>query len=113
MRKLALQHGDSLETDRGRSRLPLILVGLILLGGLGPLTLEGGSLCVANWREYLGVSADVRTPVLDGIQERMHDLGDTLRAEITSRFRHLPWDPKMVLPAAAIVTAVAMLMLRR
>ena len=113
MRKLAFQLGDSLQEERRRSRLPLIVVGLILLVGLGPLALEGGAICMANWKEYMGVSADVRTPVLDGIQDRMHDLSDTFWIEITPWFRRLPWDPKMVLPAASVVMVVAMLMLRR
>ena len=113
MRKLAYQLGDSLQPEPRRSRLPLILVGLILLIGLAPLLLEGGSLCLANWKEFMGVSADVRTPVLDEIQDRLHDLRDTFWGEITPWFRRLPWDPQMVLPAAAVVMAIAMLMLRR
>jgi len=113
MRKLAHQHGDSLQADRRPSRLPLILIGMILLVGLGPLALEGGSLCVASWKEFMGVSSNVRTPVLDGIQERMHDLSDSFWIEITPWFRRLPWDPKMVLPTAGIVMAISMLMLRR
>ena len=68
---------------------------------------------MANWKEFMGVSANVRTPVLDGIQDRLHDLSDTFWGEITPWFRRLPWDPKMVLPAAAVVMAMAMLMLRR
>ena len=88
-------------------------MALILLVGLGPLALEGGALCVANWKEFMGVSADVQTPVLDGVQDRLHDLSDIFWSEITPWFRSLPWDPKMVLPAAAVVMAMAMLMLRR
>jgi hypothetical protein len=113
MRKLAFQHGEDLQADRPRSRLPRIAAGLILLVAVGPLALEGGSLCVANWKEFMGVSSNVRTPVLDEIQERLHDLSDTFWLEITPWFRRLPWDPKVVLPTGGIVMAIAMLMLRR
>ena len=113
MRKLAMQLGEDLQEERHRSRIPLLVVGLILLLGLGPLALEGGAVCLANWKEFMGISADARTPLLDDIQDRLHDAKDLFWSEITPWFRRLPWDPKMVLPAASIVMALAMLMLRR
>jgi hypothetical protein len=113
MRKLAFQLGPDIQEEKRRSRLPLVFVALLLLIGLGPLALEGGAICLAKWKEVMGVSANVRTPVLDELQERLHDLSDTFWLQVTPWFRRLPWEPKMVLPAAAIVMAAAMLLLRR
>ncbi len=113
MRKLAFQVGEDIHEEKPRSRVPLVLLSLLLLVGLGPLALEGGAVCVGYWKEFMGESADVRTPVLDQLQDSMHDASDVFWAEIRPYFRRLPWDPKMVLPAATIIMAVAMFMLRR
>jgi hypothetical protein len=113
MRKLAWQFGDNVQEERRRSKLPLILLVVFLVIGLAPLALEGGAICLANWKEFMGVSAEVRTPLLDSVQERLDSMKDTFWNEITPFFRHPPWDPKMVLPASALVMAAAMLMLRR
>jgi len=112
MRKLALQLGDDIHQEKRPSKLPLVLMSLILLIGLGPLALEGVGVCLSMWKELFGVSNNVRTPVLDGVQERLQDLSDTIWLQITPFFHSMPWDPKLVLPAAAIVMVLAMLMLR-
>jgi hypothetical protein len=113
MRKLALQLGHEIQEVKKRSRLPGILVVVFLAIGLGPLLMEGTSLCLANWKELLGVSASVKTPVLDCVQENLETMQQAFWSEVTPFFRQLPWEPKMVLPASALVMAVAMLMLRR
>ena len=113
MRKLAMQLGHDLQAERRKSRVPLYLFIVFLTVGLGPLALEGGSICLSNWKEVMGVASDVRTPVLDNVQATSTSCKDMFWDEVTPLFRRLPWDPKMVLPAAAVVMAVAMLMLRR
>jgi hypothetical protein len=115
MRKLAFQVGVDVTTEeRRRSRWPRVLLILFLLIGIGPLALEGGAICLANWREFMGVSStSANTPVLDQVQESLHDMNDGLWRQVTPWFRRLPWDPQRVIPAAALVMAVAMLMLRR
>jgi hypothetical protein len=113
MRKLAWQLGDDIQQERPRSKLPLIALVALLVIGLGPLLLEGGAICLANWKEFMGISAEVRTPWLDFVQNGIENMKDTFWYQITPFFRHLPWDPTMVLPAAALVMAVAMLLLRR
>src|SRR5512144_1941917 len=102
MRRLTFQIGDDIQEERPRSKLPLIFIGFFLFAGLGPLALEGASMCLANWKEYLGVRAEVKTPVLDDIQDRVEDVRAFFWNEITPYFRRLPWDPKIVLPAASL-----------
>jgi hypothetical protein len=113
MRKLALQLGHDIQEEKKRSKVPGILLVVFLVIGLGPLLLEGTSICLANWKELMGVSASVKTPVMDSVQENLETLQQTFWSEVTPFFRQLPWEPKMVLPASALVMAVAMLMLRR
>jgi hypothetical protein len=113
MRKLAMQIGDDIHEEKPRSRLPFVLMILVLLIGCAPLAIEGGSLCLSTWKEFLGMPAIVRTPVLDSVTESWSTARDTFRDQVAPLFRRIPWDPKMVLPAAALVMAVAMLLLRR
>jgi len=113
MRKLAGQLGSEIQVEHHRSKWPSVLMALILLLGLGPLALEGIALCVGTWKEFLGVSGNVKTPVLDGVQDSLNDMSDIFWSQITPWFRSMPWDPKMVLPVAAVVMVMAMLMLRR
>jgi hypothetical protein len=113
MRKLAGQLGSETEVAERRSRWPAVLMALILFVGLGPLAIEGASMCLGTWKEFMGVSNNVKTPVLDGVQDGLNDVRDLIWGQITPWFRSMPWDPKFVLPAAAVVMAGAMLMLRR
>jgi hypothetical protein len=113
MRKLAMQLGHDLQVERPKSKVPLYLFVVFLTIGLGPLALEGGSICLSNWKEAMGVASSVRTPARDNVQAHLDSLKDAFWDQVTPYFRRMPWDPKMVLPAAAVVMAVAMLMLRR
>jgi hypothetical protein len=113
MRKLAMQLGHDLQEERRKSKVPLYLFIVFLTIGLGPLAIEGGSICLSNWKEVMGVASNVRTPVLDNVQASLDDMRNYFWNEVTPFFRHIPWDPKMVLPAAGVIMAVAMLMLRR
>jgi hypothetical protein len=113
MRKLAMQFGDDIHEEKPRSRLPAVLMILLLLLALAPLANEGVALIMSNWKEYMGIPATVRTPVLDSLAEKLDTARDSFRDQVSPVFRRIPWDPKMVLPAAAVVMGVAMLMLRR
>jgi hypothetical protein len=113
MRKLAGQLGSETENDQPRAKWPAVLMALILLLGLGPLALEGLVLCIGTWKEFLGISGNVKTPSLDAVQDSLNSMKDVFWSQITPWFRSMPWDPKMVLPTAAVVMVVAMLMLRR
>ena len=113
MRKLAGQLGSEVMEEHRRPRWPLVLVVLILLVGLGPLALEGAAVLVGTWKEFLGVSCNVRTPLLDSLQDNLNDMNAETTRQIHHWFNSMPWDPNMVLPVAAVVMVVAMLMLRR
>ncbi len=113
MRKLAGQLGSEIPVEHHRPRWPGVLMALILLLGLGPLAIEGIALCVSEWKEFLGIADNVKTPVLDGFQNNLNDIQDIFRSQITPYLSSMPWDPKMVLPVAAVVMVMAMLMLRR
>ena len=86
---------------------------LILLLGLGPLALEGVTLLIGTWKEFLGVSCNVQTPLLDSLQDNLNDMNGEVTRHFRQWFNSMPWDPNMVLPVAAVVMVVAMLMLRR
>lgn len=113
MRKLAMQLGHDVHEERRRSKVPLFLFIVFLTIGLGPLALEGASMCLSNWKEVLGVASTVRTPALDNVQASLDSTKDFFWDQVNPFFRRMPWDPKMVLPAAGVVMAVSMLMLRR
>ncbi|QEH34300.1 hypothetical protein OJF2_28360 [Aquisphaera giovannonii] len=99
--------------DRPRRRWPRALAAVVVLAALSPLMLEGMSLCLGGWREVFGVSTSVSTPILDSVRDEVDDLRVQFRVQVEPWFQRVPWDPKMVLPAAAVVMAGSMLLLRR
>jgi hypothetical protein len=113
MRKLGMQLGHDVQAERPKRKVPLYLFIAFLAIGLFPLVIEGASICLSNWKEVMGVSSTVRTPMLDNAQASIDKMKDMFWDEVSPFFRRMPWDPKMVLPAAGVVMAVAMLMLRR
>ncbi len=114
MRKLSYQLGDDLESEvPSRHRWTKILLILLLLAGLVPLGLDGVSICLGHWKEYLGMRSEISTPTLDRVAEVVHDLDVTIRGQVTPWFYSLPWQPSAVIPMGMIVMALAMLMLRR
>lgn len=113
MRKLTTQIGDDIQEQKPRSRVPMITMIGVLLAGFAPLALESGAICLASWKEFMGTSADVKTPYLDSLTEHIETAQYALHDQVTPWFHRVPWDPRMVLPTAALVMAVAMLMLRR
>jgi hypothetical protein len=113
MRKLSMQFEDEIHDERPRSRLPRLLMFILVLAAAAPLAIEGASLCMANWKEYAGTSAAVKTPVLDAISEALGTAREACGDQISPLFRRIPWDPKMVVLTAAIIMGVAMLLLRR
>ena len=113
MRKTVFRLDDEINEERPRSKLPLVFFVLFLVIGLGPLALEGASVCVANWKGIIGVSTEAPTPILDAVQDNLHEMNDGCRHFFSPWLRSLPWEPRMVLAVAGVIMALAMLMLRR
>jgi hypothetical protein len=102
-----------LRPERSRSRfLPIAAIFVFSLA-LAPLLRESVLVCYSQWCEIMGKSFDVRTPILDSIQDRFQAARDGLWDSITPCFNRVPWDLKVVLCVAVVVMSLAMVMLRR
>ena len=101
-----------LRPDRRTSKVLPIAAIFVLAPLLAPMILEAASLCHAQWSAALGNPARVRTPILDSIEEEIESVRDDLWSAISARFQRVPWNPKIVLPIAAVIMAVGMAMLR-
>ena len=112
MSKKTITLAPDLKPERRKSKLVPIASILLLAPLLAPLIMEAVALGHAQWCEVLGTSAVVRTPMLDSIGEQIQSTREELWYAISSRFQHVPWNPKIVLPIAAVIMALAMAMLR-
>ena len=101
-----------LRPDRRTSKVLPIASIFVLAPLLAPLILEAAALCHAQWYAAFGAPERVRTPILDSIAEGIESVRDDLWSAISARFQRVPWNPKVVLPIAAVIMAVAMKMLR-
>jgi hypothetical protein len=85
----------------------------VLLGiSLSPLIGEASSLCVAQWSRVMGRNVEVRTPVLDSVQDGIESGHRSFSGSISAYFQHLPWSPSIVLGVGAILMMLAMMMLK-
>jgi hypothetical protein len=112
MDKNPIPLAPDLTPEQRRLRFLPIASIFVLAPILVPLVLEAVALCNAQWCAILDRSTEVRTPMIDTISEHVDEVRGELWYSITSRFQRVPWNPKVVLPAIAIVMAVAMVMLR-
>ena len=112
MPKNPITLAPDLRPDGRRSKLVPIASIFVLAPLLAPLFLEVAGLCYAQWCAALGTSAQVRTPILDSIQEGIETVRDDFWSVLSARFQRVPWNPKVVLPVAAVIMAVSMVMLR-
>ena len=100
-------------SDRGKSKLLLIVSISVLALLVAPLFMEGVALCYAQWCDVLGNSVAVRTPILDSIGDQLRTVQVDIRNALTPVFERVPWNPKVVLPIAVVIMALAMALLRR
>src|SRR5436190_6756673 len=112
MSKKTIPLAPDLKPERRRSKLLPIASILVLAPLLAPLVVEAVAVCYAQWSEVMGTSARVRTPIMDSIEERIQSVREDLWCAVSSRFQRVPWNPKIVLPIAAVIMALAMMMLR-
>jgi hypothetical protein len=99
--------------ERPKSRFPRTIGVVVLAVVLAPLLVEGAVLCYGQWCEVMGNSNRVRTPLLDSVQENVQSANSSIWETVTHQFQRVPWNPKVVLPIAAVIMALAMAMLRR
>jgi hypothetical protein len=111
MPKNPITLAPDLRPDRRRKALPIVSI-FVLAPLIAPLVMEAAALCYAQWCTALGTQAEVRTPIIDSIQEGIESVRDDLWSVLSARFQRVPWSPKVVLPVAAVIMAVAMVMLR-
>jgi hypothetical protein len=102
-----------LESDRPRRKVLPILLLFVAASLLAPIFIDAVALCYAQWGEILGTPTQVRTPILDAIGERVATVREDLWYHVSSRFHRVPWNPRIVLPVAVVVTLLAITMLRR
>jgi hypothetical protein len=113
MSKNSIMLAPDLRPQRPGTRLLPSAVICLLAALLVPLLMEGVVLCYSRWCEVLGTSVDVRTPVLDSIGDHLQDAREAVWNTVAPQFQKVPWNPKVVLPIAAVIMALAMMMLRR
>src|SRR5262249_41963364 len=101
-----------LKPHRRRSRLLPIASIFVLVPLLAPLVMEALALSYAQWRDLLGTPVVVRTPFLDAIGEGIETVRADFSNALSSRFQQVPWNPRIVLPIATVITALAIVMLR-
>lgn len=80
---------------------------------LAPVLAEGGAICYAQWSEVFGKPLQVDTPILDSVQNHVHDAREALSGTVLPYFQKVPWDPKIVIPIGAGLMLMAMVLLFR
>ena len=112
MSKNPITLAPDLRPYRRSSKVLPIAAILLLAPLLAPMMMEAAALCYAQWCTALGASASARTPIMDSIEEGIESVRDDLWSVLSARFQRVPWNPKIVLPVAAVIMAVGMMMLR-
>jgi hypothetical protein len=112
MAKNPILLAPDLRPERRHSKV-LPIASIFVVGPLlAPLVMEAVALCYAQWCAAFGTSTRVRTPIIDAIEEQIETVRADLWSALSARFQRVPWSPKIVLPVAAVIMAVAMVMLR-
>lgn len=113
MPKIPITIEPTVLPERRRSKLTrlacIIAVGLVLAV---PIT-EAASLFIGQWYEVMGTNTEVRTPVLDSVNDGLQSTQQSFSSWMSDQFRRVPWDPAIVLPIAAVVMVVGILMLKK
>jgi len=113
MPKIPIYNAHDIRPNRRGSKIirlaGLVAVGLALAVPLG----EGISLCISQWCEVMGKNNQVRTPVLDSVNDRVQSTHETVGMWMSEQFQRVPWDPGLVLPIAGVVMVLGILMLKR
>jgi len=113
MRKNPIYNAQNIRPERRGSKVIrfacLVAVGLLLAAPLA----EGVSLCIGQWCEVMGKNTEVRTPVLDSVNDHIQATHESIGMWVSEQFQRVPWDPGFVLPIAVVVVVLGILMLKR
>jgi hypothetical protein len=112
MKKLTIPLAHDIGPKRRGSKLIRITLIVVLGVAIAALIHELGSFCHGQWCQVLGNDAEVHTPIFDSVLEGVHTAYHSLWGSISPYFERVPWSLNIVLPIAAIVTVVAMVMMR-
>lgn len=93
-------------------RAKYFVIGVILLI-VAPLAFEGGLLCLSSWKQYAGINQTAETPILNTIADHGASFAEAIRNELMPWISTATANSAVVLPAAAVITMISMLMLRR
>jgi hypothetical protein len=86
-----------------------VVVGVILAGP----AVEVASMCYGQWCQILDKdSDDTQTPILDSVQDGVQSAHQSAWAWIAPYFQRVPWSPSLVLPIAAVVTLVGIMLMK-
>jgi hypothetical protein len=112
MPKLRLEIAHDVHA-RKRSARRIRLAALLLAGALmGPVLLEGGSLCLSQWHEVIGKSYEVRTPILDAIGKKIERVREDSWELIEPHVEDIHWNAAAVFPILAGLMIIAMVLLK-
>src|SRR5262245_34698778 len=111
MHKFPLPLGHDIRPEPRRSKIVRIAFILVLGLGLAPPLEEAASICVANWFQLIGTNTEVRTPILDAVHDGLDTAHESVCSWMSPQFHRLPWNPSFVLPIAAGIMVLGMLMM--
>ena len=94
------------------SRARFYVIGVLLLIA-APLVFEGGLLCLSSWKQYAGINQTAETPILTAITDQAGTLTEAIHNGLMPWINTASANSAVVLPAAAVVMTISMLMLRR
>jgi hypothetical protein len=86
----------------------IIALGFVLAGPIE----EAGAVCVGQWCQLMGTNIEIRTPILDLVNDNLETANSSVWSWLSPQFHRLPWKPSYVLPVAAVIMVVGTLMLR-
>jgi hypothetical protein len=112
MHKFPLPLAHEIPPETSGSKLVRTAAIVILGIALVPPVAEGLSICYGQWCEVLGRNTEVHTPVLDSVQDNVHDVHRSAWGWMSAQFQRLPWQPRFVLPVATAIMLIGMIMLR-
>jgi hypothetical protein len=112
MLKLPIPIAHEISPEHHRSKVlwaAFIVAACVVLAGPG---MEVASLCYGQWCQILDKDSDTRTPILDSVQDGVQTAHQSVWSWISPYFERVPWHPSVVLPIAAVVTLLGIMLMK-